>query len=85
MLAFRLKVKPALVSTEGSGSLCLFAETRKTMTNSIDSIDEALFEITDGYELGALVRVSTIVDILLDIRSIMLEGSDNAQDAFLDD
>jgi len=55
------------------------------MTNSIDSIDEALFEITDGYELGALVRVSTIVDILLDIRSIMLEGSDNAQDAFSDD
>ena len=49
------------------------------------SIVDAIFVITVCYDLGALVRVSTIVDILLDIRSIVLEGSDNAQDAFLDD
>lgn len=54
------------------------------MMTGIDSIDEALFEITDGYDLDTLVRVSTIVDILLDVRCL-LEDSQIAHNAITAD
>ena len=47
----------------------------------IDYIDEALYELTDAYDWGDFVKVQFLVDILLDIRSL-IESPESHQDAF---
>jgi hypothetical protein len=61
--------KPALVSTEESGSLCPSAVTRKTMTNEI--IDDVLSDLAERYKHDPYLKLSVaqVVDILLDVRS----------------
>ena len=50
----------------------------------IETIDEALYELTDAYDWGDFVKVQFLVDILLDIRSLV-ESSQTHQEALYED